>query len=188
MSAELAGPGIRRVLDRLSGHRILEQLDRDPLPVCAPFNGEVLGYVARDAADDVRAAADRARGAQREWRGESLSKRASILVRSHDLLLDRQREVLDLLQLEAGKARGHAFEEVVDTAMVARYYAHHGAQHLRPRRRRDAVPLLTEAWQYHHPLGVVGIIAPWTHPLTLTIGDAIPALMAGNGVMLKPDS
>ena len=188
MSAELAGPGMQRVLDRLSGRRFLEQPERDALPVHAPFNGKVLGYVARDTADDVRAAVDCARAAQREWLGESLSKRASILVRFHDLLLDRQREVLDLLQLEAGKARGHAFEEVVDTAMVARYYAHHGPRHLRPRRRRGAVPLLTETWQHHHPLGTVGIIAPWNYPLTLTISDAIPALMAGNGVVLKPDS
>ena len=49
------------------------------------------------------------------------------------------------------------------------------------------MPLLTETWQQHHPLGVVGVIAPWNYPLTLAITDAIPALMAGNGVVLKPD-
>ena len=48
-----------------------------------------------------------------------------IFLRFHDLLLERQGEVLDLIQLETGKARRHAFEEVLDTAIVSRYYAFH---------------------------------------------------------------
>jgi succinate-semialdehyde dehydrogenase/glutarate-semialdehyde dehydrogenase len=92
------------------------------------------------------------------------------------------------MQIEAGKARAHALEEVVDTASVARYYAHHGERQLRPRRRRGAMPVLTETWTGYHPLGVVGVIAPWNYPLTLAITDALPALMAGNGVVLLPDA
>ena len=38
-----------------------------------------------------------------------------------------------------------------------------------------------------HPVGVVGIIAPWNFPLTLTLGDVLPALVAGNAVILRPD-
>src|SRR5450759_3548806 len=62
------------------------------------------------------------------------------------------------------------------------------ARQLRPRRRWGALPGLTAATEYYHPKGVVGIIAPWNYPLTLPITDAIPALLAGNGVVLKPDS
>jgi succinate-semialdehyde dehydrogenase / glutarate-semialdehyde dehydrogenase len=86
-----------------------------------------------------------------------------------------------------GKARRHASEEVVDVALVARYYANTAARYLCPRRRRGALPLLTATWEHRHPLGVVGIVAPWNYPLTLGISDALPALMAGNGVVLKPD-
>ena len=50
------------------------------------------------------------------------------------------------------------------------------------------MPVLTETWTGYHPLGVVGVIAPWNYPLTLAITDAIPALMAGNGVVLMPDA
>ena len=50
-----------------------------------------------------------------------------VFLRFHDLLLHRQDEVLDLIQLETGKARRHAFEEILDTAVVARYYARHSA-------------------------------------------------------------
>ena len=46
---------------------------------------------------------------------------------------------------------------------------------------------LTEVWEYHHPKGLIGVISPWNYPLTLGISDAIPALVAGNAVLTKPD-
>jgi succinate-semialdehyde dehydrogenase/glutarate-semialdehyde dehydrogenase len=102
-------------------------------------------------------------------------------------VLDRQEEVLDLIQLENGKARKHAFEEVLDTAITARYYANTAQKHLKPRRRQGAFPLLTTTREHHHPLGVAGFIVPWNYPLSLGISDAIPALLAGNGAVIKPD-
>ena len=108
-------------------------------------------------------------------------------MRYHDLLLERREQVLDLIQLEAGKARRHALEEVLDTAMVARYYAHHAERHLRPRRRRGALPGVTRAWEFRQPVGVIGYMVPWNYPFNLPITDAIPALMAGNTAVLKPD-
>ena len=59
---------------------------------------------------------------------------------------------------------------------------------MQPRRRQGALPVLTKAWEHHHPRGVIGIISPWNYPLTLAVGDAVPALMAGNGVVVKPDA
>jgi succinate-semialdehyde dehydrogenase/glutarate-semialdehyde dehydrogenase len=58
---------------------------------------------------------------------------------------------------------------------------------LRPQRRQGAIPLLTKAYEHHHPKGLTGIISPWNYPLTLGVGDALPALMAGNAVLAKPD-
>ena len=89
--------------------------------------------------------------------------------------------------METGKARRYAFEEVLDTAVVSRYYALHAAALLRPRRRRGALPLLTRTWEFRTPVGVVGFIVPWNYPLNLAITDAVPALMAGNTGVLKPD-
>ncbi len=160
---------------------------RDPIPVLAPFTGAVLGEIPRMTADDVVSAATRARAAQPAWDATPLAERARIFLRYHDLVLRHQAELLDLIQLETGKARRHAFEEVADTAIVARHYAVHAARYLRPERRRGAVPLLTSTRVHHHPLGVVGIIAPWNYPLSLAATDAIPALLAGNAVLLKPD-
>src|SRR4051812_3822075 len=154
----------------------------------APFTGEALGTVPKCTGEDVAEAFRRSREAQRSWVTRSLRDRAKVFLRYHDLLLERQRDLLDLIQIENGKARTHAFEEVADTAMTARYYAHSAPAHLKTHRRQGALPGFTHTLEHHHPRGVIGIIAPWNYPLSLAITDAIPALLAGNGVVIKPDS
>jgi succinate-semialdehyde dehydrogenase/glutarate-semialdehyde dehydrogenase len=154
----------------------------------APFTGEPVGATPGCTAEDVDAAVRRAREAQPAWARRPVRERADIFLRYHDLLLDRQSEVLDVIQTETGKARTWAFEELLDTAMTSRYYADHAAGFLKPKSRRGALPGLTSAVEYAHPKGVVGIISPWNYPLTLSISDAIPALLAGNAVVIKPDA
>jgi len=103
-------------------------------------------------------------------------------------VLRRQDEVLDLIQLENGKARRHAFEEVVDVALNARHYARTARRDLAPARRAGLVPVLSQVQELRHPKGVVGIVSPWNYPLTLAISDALPAFVAGNAVVHKPDT
>jgi succinate-semialdehyde dehydrogenase/glutarate-semialdehyde dehydrogenase len=160
---------------------------RPRFAVRSPLDGREIGRLPSGTRDDVTAAVARARRAQEAWAHRTFDERAEVLVRLHDLVLERQEEVLDLIQLESGKTRAHAFEEVGDAAMVVRYYAVHAEEHLRPRRRRGAMPGLTVTWEHRHPKGVVGMIAPWNYPLTLTLTEAAPALMAGNAVVVKPD-
>jgi succinate-semialdehyde dehydrogenase/glutarate-semialdehyde dehydrogenase len=161
---------------------------RETIVIRSPFDLEELGAVPRSSPADVAAAARRARKAQEEWAERPFAERAKVFLAFHDLLLERQDEALDWIQLESGKARLHAFEEVGDTAIVARYYAVHAAGFLAPQARKGAIPGLTETREYRHPKGVVGIIAPWNYPLSMGVTDAIPALLAGNGVVEKPDS
>ncbi|AKU91421.1 succinic semialdehyde dehydrogenase [Vulgatibacter incomptus] len=174
------------MLDRLSS-RVTSLGGRDAIPVYLPFSGEVLGHVPRCNAEDVREAARRAGEAQRIWSHTRPAHRRRIFLRFHDRVLSRQDEILDLIQLESGKARRHAFEEVMDTAIVSRYYANSAEEHLKARKRRGAIPGMTTTWETFQPKGVVGFISPWNYPLILSITDAIPALLAGNGVVLKPD-
>jgi succinate-semialdehyde dehydrogenase / glutarate-semialdehyde dehydrogenase len=117
-----------------------------------------------------------------------MAHRARIFLRFHDRVLEQQAQLLDLIQLESGKARVHGFEEVADTAIVSRHYARRAARYLRPRRRQGAFPLLSQAVELRHPKGVVGIVAPWNYPLSMSITDAVPALLAGNAVVLRPDN
>jgi succinate-semialdehyde dehydrogenase / glutarate-semialdehyde dehydrogenase len=178
-----------------AAHSAFERLPRlvasessSRIVVTAPFTGEPLASIPHCTPDDLRRAVRRARAAQPAWAGMPLHDRAAILLRFHDALLGRREEVLDIIQLESGKARRYALEEILDTALVARHYALHARDYLRPRRRAGAFPLLTTAWEYRHPVGVVGVIAPWNFPLILSITDVLAALMAGNAVVLRPDT
>jgi succinate-semialdehyde dehydrogenase/glutarate-semialdehyde dehydrogenase len=162
--------------------------DREMNEVEQPFTGRPLGWTPKSTPEDVEAAFERAREAQRAWKQTSFDERRAILLRFHDLVMERQDELLDLLQIEGGKARRHAYEEALDVAIVARYYANTAETHLKTKRRRGVIPFLTATWEYHHPLGVIGLIAPWNYPITLSVSDAVPAIAAGNGVVCKPDT
>jgi succinate-semialdehyde dehydrogenase / glutarate-semialdehyde dehydrogenase len=153
----------------------------------APFTGAPIAVLPVSSRTDVETAVRRARDAQPAWAAVPAAEKSAIFLRFHDLVLDRQSELLDLIQIECGKARAHAFEEVGDVALVARHYARRAGGYLRPHWRGGLFPLLTQSQELRHPKGVVGIVSPWNYPLTLAISDAIPALLAGNAVVLRPD-
>ncbi|MGJ5890635.1 succinic semialdehyde dehydrogenase [Streptomyces niveiscabiei] len=153
-----------------------------------PFTGEKLADLPESTPEDVALAFERARAAQDVWARTPVRERAAVLLRFHDLLLERQAEVLDLVQLETGKARLHAHEEVQAVAVAARHYGRRGPSYLRAKGHTGAIPSLTKVTELRHPRGVVGQIAPWNYPLELSVGDAIPAFVAGNAVVMKPDT
>ncbi len=185
--APLATPRARAAIAAIEERLAPAAAGRESLPAYAPFTGERLGAVPRASDADVRDAVARARRAQRAWAARPAAERAAVLLRFHDLLLAEREVGLDLAQLETGKARRDAFQEVLDVANVARYYGVRAPGLLAPRRRRGAYPGLTRTWELHHPVGVVGVIAPWNYPLNLPVTDSLPALAAGNAVVLKPD-
>jgi succinate-semialdehyde dehydrogenase/glutarate-semialdehyde dehydrogenase len=153
-----------------------------------PFTGEKLADLPESTPEDVEKAFDAARRAQSVWAKTPVRQRAGVLLRFHDLLLERQAEVLDLIQLETGKARLHAHEEVQAVAVAARHYGRKAPAYLRPKRHTGAVPTLTKVTELRHPRGVVGQIVPWNYPLELSVGDALPAVVAGNALVMKPDT
>jgi succinate-semialdehyde dehydrogenase/glutarate-semialdehyde dehydrogenase len=153
-----------------------------------PFTGEKLADLPESTPEDVAKAFDAARAAQALWAQTPVRQRAAVLLRFHDLVLARQAEVLDLIQLETGKARLHAHEEVQAVAVAARHYGRKAPAYLKPKRHTGAVPTLTKVTELRHPRGVVGQIAPWNYPLELSVGDALPAFVAGNAVVMKPDT
>jgi succinate-semialdehyde dehydrogenase/glutarate-semialdehyde dehydrogenase len=168
--------------------RVAAKPDADTVATVAPYTGEVIGQLPQSNPEDVADAFLRARQAQSAWSQTPIEERERVLLRFHDLVLDRQEEVLDLMQLENGKTRKDAFFEVIDIATTARYYARTARKLLARKHRKGAVPLLTHTVELRHPKGVVAIVSPWNYPLSMAAGDAIPALMAGNAVVQKPDT
>ncbi|HET6358260.1 succinic semialdehyde dehydrogenase [Streptomyces sp.] len=153
-----------------------------------PFTGEKLADLPESTPDDVAEAFERARAAQPAWAATPARARAAVLLRFHDLVLERQAEVLDLIQLETGKARLHAHEEVQAVAVAARHYGRRAPAYLKPKRHTGVVPVLTKTTELRQPRGVVGQIAPWNYPFELSVGDALPAFVSGNAVVMKPDT
>lgn len=159
----------------------------DTVEVVAPFTGEPFHALPRSSADDVAAATRRAREAQRAWAEAGWAHRRRVLLRAHDLLVDRRELLLDAVQTETGKTRGQAFEEVFIAASTTRYVAVSAKRVLRPRRRRGGIPLVLRSRVQYLPKGVVGVVTPWNYPLALAVMDVAPALASGNGVVQKAD-
>lgn len=166
---------------------IVAARDTPPSTVRSPLTGRPLGEIPQSTPADVAGAVQSARAVARQWRELGPRRRAAIALDFHDRLLAGREELLDLIQLETGKTRADAFEEVAEVANVARYYARTAASLLEPRRRRGVLPVVGHATQTRLPRGVVGVITPWNYPFALSLGEAITALLAGNVVVLRPD-
>jgi acyl-CoA reductase-like NAD-dependent aldehyde dehydrogenase len=151
-----------------------------------PATGKLAGTVGSTSEDELRSLVSKARNAQKTWAGLGFQDRCRVIARFHDLALERSDRIFDTIQSETGKTRRDALAELVTVAGTARYYVAHGRRHLSPHRKRGALPVLTASAVEYRPHGVVGLITPWNYPFILAIGDAIPALLAGNAVLLKP--
>lgn len=152
------------------------------------YTGEVLVELPQSTPADIEAAYATARAAQRKWAATPVKERLAVFRRAHTLFVDNARTTTDLIQAESGKNRRMAIEETCDPPMVMSHYLKRAAKLLAPVRRGGPVPFLTNSTEIRQPKGVVGVIAPWNFPFATGISDAIPALMAGNGIVLKPDN
>ncbi|MFJ6567996.1 succinic semialdehyde dehydrogenase [Streptomyces sp. NPDC091292] len=155
--------------------------------ISSPLTGEAIAEVPHATPQDTESAFARARAAQRRWSRVPMRVRSRVLLRFHDLIVARQSTIMDVIAAETGKARRHAFDEVLHLGLTARYYARSAGRHLRSHSAKGAIPGLTRVRVHHLPKGVVGIISPWNYPFTLASCDGLAAIMAGNGVVLKPD-
>jgi succinate-semialdehyde dehydrogenase/glutarate-semialdehyde dehydrogenase len=135
----------------------------------------------------INKAVDLARKAQVEWVKVPVRERAAIFRKFSKLVLERQAEIMDVLQEETHKNRLSAFEEVLDTVQLTHYYGRHAAKFLKDQKRAGAFPIITKTREVHRPIGVVGVITPWNYPFTLPSTDVAPAVIAGNTVVLLPD-
>ncbi|WP_067486730.1 succinic semialdehyde dehydrogenase [Actinomadura hibisca] len=176
----------QNLIERLTSHVASGGTETATIPT--PFTGEPLATIPLSSAADVHAAYARARVAQRAWAALPPAERAKPFLRLAEALVARRDEILDVIQLETGKARRHAMEEFLDVALCSLYYARRADKLLKPKRRQGMMPGLTRVQELRHPKGVVGLIAPWNYPFALGASDIAPALMAGNAVVHKPDT
>jgi acyl-CoA reductase-like NAD-dependent aldehyde dehydrogenase len=159
------------------------------IEVRSPATGEVLASVPEFGPAELAALADRARAAQPRWDAIGFDNRGAILRRLSRWLLDNAPRVIETIVSETGKAYEDAqLVELAYTVSALRFWASHAPRYLGERRRIARSPLLAgrRITTRYAPRGLVGVIGPWNYPLLNSFGDAIPALAAGNCVLLKP--
>jgi acyl-CoA reductase-like NAD-dependent aldehyde dehydrogenase len=138
---------------------------------------------------DVAAAVARGRAAQAIWQKTSFAERASLLYKLRDRLLDQGEKLGDILTAETGRPRAEVYgNELFYLCDAIGSWAKHSTRYLKAKKITPHFPLLKtkKVFSTYTPRGVIGIISPWNFPLTLTLGEALPALMAGNAVVVKP--
>jgi acyl-CoA reductase-like NAD-dependent aldehyde dehydrogenase len=156
------------------------------LTVCDPARGAVIEELPIDDGAAVAAAVARARVAQRAWGALTVRRRARLLKRARREMVRARAEIFDRLERETGKARFDVVGELMGTCFALGYLARRAPRWLAPQ-RASTRPLFGKRGRVvFKPRGVVGIISPWNAPLNLALGDALPALLAGNAVVIKP--
>ncbi len=152
-----------------------------------PATRTLLGTVDVDGPDAVAAAIARAREAQKGWALTSFAQRRRVLGRIRDAVLDRTDELCDLIVRDSGKTRENALMgEIWTVCEKLRWTIAQGEKHLRPERVSAGLFMHKKAQLEFHPLGVLGAIIPWNYPFQNIMNPVIPALMSGNGIVVKP--
>jgi acyl-CoA reductase-like NAD-dependent aldehyde dehydrogenase len=155
-----------------------------------PATGELITTVPVLGGDECRAMAARAREAQPQWEAIGFEGRGRIMRRAQKWMLDNAERVLESVVAESGKT--HEDAQLADlgyTVSALGFWAKEAAKYLADERVpswNNPVAAGKKLVIRYVPVGVVGVIGPWNYPIANSFGDCIPALMAGNCVILKP--
>jgi len=156
-----------------------------------PATGELVGTVPTITPEQVQSVVDDVARVQPAWAELAPRTRAEYMRRAAHVLLDDVDEVAELLVREQGKPRAEAYTmELLPTVDALHWCAKAGPKILADEKVRmtQAFTLSKSGHFSYEPIGVVGVIAPWNYPWSIPFGEVAIALMAGNGVVLKPAS
>ena len=152
--------------------------------ILSPASGQAIGRLARSGEADVAAAVNSARAAQRAWAETPGVRRGEILHAIANLIESRRQELAEIVALEAGKRIGDALGEAGAAVQCARFFAGEG-QRLFGRTMTSGTPHRW-AMTVRRPCGVAALIAAANTPAPNFAWKVFPALICGNGVVLKP--
>ena len=139
--------------------------------------------------EEVRALAERGRAAQPAWEALGFEGRARVLRRAQKWVVDNRERLVETIVSETGKTHEDALlAEIGYVSNAFGFWAKNAPDYLADEKIRSANPFVLgrKLVVRYAPLGLVGVIGPWNYPLSNSFGDCIPALAAGNAVILKP--
>jgi len=160
--------------------------DQSPQPdkfqTVNPATGEPGRSFGRHSAEEAHAAAAAARTEQLNWRRRSFEERAQVVRKAAAVLRERKDELARLMTEEMGKTLDDGRAEVEKCAFHCDWFADHAHEYLADQRVDIGGP---EALVTYNPLGIVLAVMPWNFPFWQAFRAVAPALLAGNGMLLK---
>ncbi|QDZ02879.1 NAD-dependent succinate-semialdehyde dehydrogenase [Nitratireductor mangrovi] len=156
------------------------------LDVTNPANGQKIGTVPKSGKAETRRAIKAAEKAFHSWKKTSANDRAKLLRKLHDVIMDNQDALAELLTMEQGKSLAEAKGEVAISAAYILWFAEEG--------RRTYGDVVPSPWADRRilvtkePVGVIAAITPWNFPSSMLARKIGPALAAGCTSVVKPAS
>ncbi|HTY97255.1 MAG TPA: aldehyde dehydrogenase family protein [Solirubrobacteraceae bacterium] len=161
----------------------------DGIPVENPATGEIVATVPNLGPEAVAEMAARGRAAQPEWEAYGFEGRGRVLRRAQKWVMDNTERIVETIVSETGKTYEDAtLAEIGYAGAAFGFWAKEAPGYLADEKIKSS-QLLVKGKKLilrYRPLGLIGVIGPWNYPLTNSFGDCIPALAAGNSVILKP--
>jgi acyl-CoA reductase-like NAD-dependent aldehyde dehydrogenase len=160
------------------------------IPVENPATGEIITTVPSLGPEELHQLAVRARAAQPGWEALGFDGRARIMRRAQKWLLDHADQVIDTVVRETGKTHEDAqLTDLMITVSGLGFWSKQARTYLADERVpawNNPVVAGRKLLIRYVPHGLVGVIGPWNYPIVNSFADCVPALMAGNAVILKP--
>jgi acyl-CoA reductase-like NAD-dependent aldehyde dehydrogenase len=159
------------------GGKVLE--DRNPANI-----DELVGMFPASGPEDVSLAVDAAKAAYKKWRLTPAPKRAEILFHAAEILVKRKEDYAREMTQEMGKVLAETRGDVQEAIDMTYLMAGEGRRqfgHTTPSELPDKFAMAVRS-----PIGVAGLITPWNFPMAIPSWKAMPALICGNTVVLKP--
>ncbi|PCI07063.1 aldehyde dehydrogenase [bacterium] len=152
----------------------------------SPIDGSVYAERPLASESDIEQSIVLSRSAQRQWQLTSIDDRAAICELAVQYFESRRDQIAEEITWQMGRPIAYSGLEINGLAERARYMISIAQQAL-----ADEVPTEKEGFKRfirRDPVGIVLTVAPWNYPLLTTVNSVIPALMAGNSVLLKPSA
>jgi malonate-semialdehyde dehydrogenase (acetylating) / methylmalonate-semialdehyde dehydrogenase len=149
-----------------------------------PATGEILAYVPISSREDLNQAVAAAKEAFKTWSKTPVPRRARILFKYQQLLVEHWEELARLVTLENGKSYGEAYGEVQRGIECVEFAA--GAPTLMMGKQLPDIATDIESGMYRYPIGVVGGITPFNFPMMVPCWMFPLAIACGNTFVLKP--
>jgi succinate-semialdehyde dehydrogenase/glutarate-semialdehyde dehydrogenase len=156
-----------------------------------PATEEEIATISALDGDGAEDAVQAAKEAFPEWSHTPVEVRQKILARWLEIMLDERDELARLVSMEGGKPISEANLVDVFPGLESLFYYSKNIDKMLAFRKVKPNQILFRHWQAGYrfdPLGVLGIITPWNYPVTIPMGEIVPAVGAGNTVVFKPAS